>query len=324
MKILKTFAISLSLSLLLFSCNKADDGPLNEHAPDIADQVFEVEENSSAGTIIGAVQASDKDTYHVLSFEIIDGNDGGTFNIETSSGILTVNDPANLDYEQVTQLVLTIRVSDGNEQDPKESSAIISINIIDVPELTHKSISLQPGGSEGKDAVVSKIVPQSNYGSLEDIHLYAWTQNGTLNVNRALIDFDLSSIPAGASIDSASLSLYFNHSSAFGDQHQGETSFIVQRIISDWDESTVTWSTQPQTSTTHQVRVEGASEPKQDFPELDLTSLMQDYSDDQENSFGLMLRLENEDPYTMLLLASSENPDENVRPSIEVYYSIME
>lgn len=324
MKTLKILSIPLLLTLFLFSCRKSENVPENEYAPDIVDQVFEVAENSPAGLIIGAVVASDRDKYSLLSYEIIDGNEGGTFEINPSSGILSVSDSGILDYEQVTQLVLTVSVSDGHELKPLESSAKITINITNVPEAIQLAFTFQPDGVSGKDALVCKIVPETNYGSLNDIHLYAWTQGGILNVNRALIDFDLSGIPPEAIIDSAKLSLYFNNSSSYGDQHLGETAFTIQRIISDWEESTVSWSSQPNTTTANQVNIDGAREPYQDFPGLDISSLIQDYTNDRENSYGLLLRLVNENPYAMLLLASSDNANEAHRPKLVVYCTIME
>ncbi len=318
MKTLKIITISLILTLILFSCNK------NEFAPDIVDQEFEVEENSPAGTIIGVVEASDQDEGQIVVFEIVDGNDEGVCEIDASSGSLSVSDPTKLDYENITQIILTIIVSDEHKKEPLESSAKVKINIINVPEEKHIVINLQPDGDSGKDAVFCRIVPDNNYGELKDIHLYAWTQGGIINVNRVVIDFDLSSIPSEATIDSANLSLYFNTTSAYGDQHEGENSFIIQRIISEWEESTITWNSQPLTSTANQVSVNSATLPTQDFPEMDITALIQDYSNDRENSYGVLLRLVDEEPYRRLLFSSSENQNEDIRPKLDVYYTIIE
>ncbi|MFX0009681.1 MAG: hypothetical protein ACFE9R_05150 [Candidatus Hermodarchaeota archaeon] len=87
----------------------------------------------------------------------------------------------------------------------------------------HSQLILQPDGAKGKDAVFSLIVPDNNYGTLKDIHVYAWTQLGDLNVNRVAIDFDLSSISTGAIVDSAFISLFFNKTSGYGTQHSGKT-----------------------------------------------------------------------------------------------------
>ncbi|MDF1574275.1 MAG: cadherin domain-containing protein [Bacteroidales bacterium] len=98
MKTLSRIAGAFLLSTLFFSCNK------NEFAPEIVDQEFSVEENSPAGTVIGRVEASDRDEGQVLAYAIIDGNDEGICTIDPSGGTLSVLDPANLNYEHITQL----------------------------------------------------------------------------------------------------------------------------------------------------------------------------------------------------------------------------
>ena len=190
------------------------------------------------------------------------------------------------------------------------------------PTEDHLSLSLQPAGDVGKDSVFSKIVPNNNYGDLEGIHLYAWTQSGILNVNRVAIDFDLTSLPADAQIDSVFLSLYFNETSPYGEEHSGTTDFVIQRITSSWTESTITWNTQPSTTTTNQVHIDGATLPTQDFINMNVTQLVRDIISNKANSFGMLLKLEAEDPYRMLLLASSDHPKQNIRPKLDVFYTI--
>jgi hypothetical protein len=190
------------------------------------------------------------------------------------------------------------------------------------PEIKHLELTLQPEAEQGKDALVGKIVPISNYGETPDLHLYAWTQGGVLNVNRALLEFDLNALPLEAQIDSAFLSVFFNSTSLYGDQHEGETSFVIQRIISEWDEMEVSWSTQPDASTDNQRLIEGASYGNQSFTGLDVTSLVRDMSDDRINSHGFLLRLNEEAPYRKLLLASSDHPLEELRPRLVIYYTL--
>lgn len=419
MKTLKLLAGTFLLCTLFLSCNK------NEYPPEIIDQEFNLDENSPAGTVIGMVEASDRDEGQVLTFEIVDGNDEGICAFQ-ANGTLEVKDPANLDFEKLQQIVLTVSVSDEHKKEPLESAAKIRINILDLNEFaptiesrkftidenpnngmiigtvtatdqeSHQnlyyriegsnndvfgidSISgtlsvldssafdyesneslavtvwvrddhanslsaaaeitillndlleekqytlfLQPDGASGKDAVVSAIVPENNYGALEEIMLYAWTQGGDLNVSRTIIDFDLSEIPADAKIDSAHLSLYYNPSSAYASQHSGETRFTIQRLISAWDESTVTWGTQPAATYSNIVIINGASTPFQDFPQMNITALIQDYTNDPLNSHGLVLKFMEESPYKNLILSSSDYPIEHYRPKLEVYYTVLE
>ena len=188
--------------------------------------------------------------------------------------------------------------------------------------IQHLSLTQQPDSSTGKDAVFGLIVPNNNYAKLPDIHLYAWTQGGILNVNRVAISFDLSSIPSEAKIDSAFLSLYFNKTSAYGAQHSGDNDFFIQRITSTWNEKTVAWKNQPSSTEQNQVSISRSTLGTQDFPNINVTDLVQDMIKDKVNSFGFLLKLQVEVPYKMLLFASSNNQDPTLRPKFVVYYTV--
>ena len=88
--------------------------------------------------------------------------------------------------------------------------------------------------------------------------------------------------------------------------------------------TTVTWRTQPLTTTDHQVFVNGAIRPDQDFTDIDVTQIIMDYIQDKDNSFGFLMKWQVEEPFKKLILASSEHPVAQLRPKLEVYYSIMQ
>ena len=172
-----------------------------------------------------------------------------------------------------------------------------------------------------KDAIISKIVPDNNYGDIEDLNVYAWTQSGELNVNRFLIDFDFHMIPDGAIIDSAFVFLYFNKTSGYASSHSGENKFYIERIISSWDEDLLTWNNQPTTSAANSFSYNQVTIGKDDLPRLQLTSLVQDIVNDKGGSYGLMFKLQSETASKMLLLSSSENVSTSLHPKLEVYYT---
>ena len=108
---------------------------LNDNIPAIvAAQNFGVEENSTAETILGAVEASDGDvsatTYQ--DWKIKDGNTNGAFAIDPSSGELSVANSSALDYESgTTSYALTLTVSDGVNTSSPET---VNVNIYNVNE----------------------------------------------------------------------------------------------------------------------------------------------------------------------------------------------
>lgn len=86
-------------------------------------------------TVIGTVSAADEDAGQTLSYEIHSGNVDDTFQIDSSTGEITLADGKYLDYEFGTRTyTLRIRVSDGNgERDRVE----VTINVEDVNEAPY-------------------------------------------------------------------------------------------------------------------------------------------------------------------------------------------
>ena len=101
----------------------------DNNPPVIDDQTFNIDENSSEGTWIGAVVASDPDGDN-LTYTITDGTGQGTFDID-NLGNLSVSNNSELDYEKNTSLNIKVEVNDGNASD----NAIITVNINDINDI---------------------------------------------------------------------------------------------------------------------------------------------------------------------------------------------
>ena len=101
--------------------------------PIIADQTFEIEENSSNGQLVGTVIATDPDAGQTITYSIIGGNLGLAFQINSSTGALTVNNSNSLNFEILPSFSLIIKVEDdgiGN----MSAQAIITVNLLDINE----------------------------------------------------------------------------------------------------------------------------------------------------------------------------------------------
>ena len=100
-------------------------------APTVSDATFSVDENSAANTVVGTVAGSDPDTLDVLNYAITTGNTGAAFQINASSGEITVANSGSLDFETTPVFTLTVEVTDpGGLTD----TAQVTINLNDVPE----------------------------------------------------------------------------------------------------------------------------------------------------------------------------------------------
>ncbi len=185
-----------------------------------------------------------------------------------------------------------------------------------------RHLTVTPVTSERGDAVVSLIVPDNNYGKLEDIHIYSWFQGGLLNVNRVLIDFNLDAIPKRAIIYKAFLSLYLNPTSVYDKVggNQGQDSIIIQRVVSNWHESDVTWKKQPETTIENQLIIPKNENSKEDYINIDVTNIVQDIVNEDDGRYGILIRHKNEKPYNVVFFASSNNPNKKLHPKLKVYY----
>jgi hypothetical protein len=194
--------------------------------------------------------------------------------------------------------------------------------------MAQTTLVLQPGPADGKDAEIFSCVKcgyaDNNYGTKRDFNAIAWTNNGYSSNVRSLIQFDLSSIPANAVINSATLSLYFNPTSEEGKHVRlpGSNASYLERITSSWSESTVTWNNQPTTTTLNRVSLAGTTSSTQSFTSINVKQLIIDSRNNPNSSFGFMLKLQQETIYKKLIFASSDNATASIRPKLTITYTV--
>ena len=113
--------------LSIFSCVKENTPPT------IANQTFEIMENSPDGSLVGNIIASDLDgdllNYEITSCEEI------PFSIDPSTGNLVVKKGASLDFENKSQYSFLVKVTDNNKS-PLFNFATITVvikNLVEIP-----------------------------------------------------------------------------------------------------------------------------------------------------------------------------------------------
>jgi hypothetical protein len=99
-------------------------------APSIDDASFSVAENSTGGTVIGSVSASDPENGS-LHYAITGGNSDGAFVIDADTGQITVASGAQLDFEVISSYTLNVAVIDAQGA---HDTAAITIDLINLDE----------------------------------------------------------------------------------------------------------------------------------------------------------------------------------------------
>ena len=105
---------------------------LNE-SPIVNTSKLSVAENSNNGTVVGTASASDVDAGQMLSHSIIGGNINDAFNINTTTGEITVADRTQLNYEAIKTYDLIVQAQDNGSGSLKGSNTI-TVDLIDLNE----------------------------------------------------------------------------------------------------------------------------------------------------------------------------------------------
>ena len=201
----------------------------------------------------------------------------------------------------------------------------ISISYIE-PIVADTFIVFQPDSIEGKDAVLHNLSSRKhkNFGSNPQYIANAWTVSLEPFTVRSVLGIDLTKIPNNVKLERAFLNLYPWNSNGGFESHSNESgsnACWLQRITSNWDENTVTWNTQPSITEINQVELPESNNPDDNYL-IDITKLVQDMIDDPTNSFGLMLKLQDENYYRRMNFASSDHPNNKLHPKFIYYFSV--
>lgn len=208
----------------------------------------------------------------------------------------------------------------------KNFTLIISSFLFTTTLLAQTTLYLRPDYKSGKDAYYKDATPTLNQGTHPDFSAIAWTNLSVPVVVRSVIEFDLTSIPVGATINSAYLSLYNNSTSPNNSgEHStldGSNSATLRRITTSWNEFSVTWNNQPSVTNSNEVVLPASTSIYEDYTNINVTQLVQDMVDMPSSSFGFMISLQTEQLYRALIFSSSDHADPNNHPELVITYTL--
>lgn len=161
----------------------------------------------------------------------------------------------------------------------------------------------------------------NNYGTATQNSAYCKPgASGGLNMNRAMIHFDLSTFTNPNDIIEAKLNLYaFGPISGVFLGHTGANNALLSRVSAPWLENTVTWSSAPSINATNQIMLPQSTSYTQDYLNIDVTQLIKDMI--SFGNYGFNLKLVNESPTNAMLFCSSNHSDITKHPVLQISHS---
>ncbi len=198
---------------------------------------------------------------------------------------------------------------------------------------------LQPGNQKGQDAWIEYSPDDSSYathnsGFIDQFKVLAWTDLGRLIFSRSLIKFtDLAQIPKNSSVKQATLFLYGldegsvhlpqGNSYYPGSPYKsfGPNDVFIRRIITNWDENSVTWNTKPSTTLAGESLISPSTKQWNDNTSSDVTQMVGTFVQNPSKNYGFMLQLDKEKIYNSYGFYSSESVDPSKRPKLVIVYS---
>ena len=136
---------------------------------DPATYAFSVTEDAEVGDDVGTVTATDADADDTLTYSITAGNDDGKFNIDGSTGEITV--AGTLDRETKDEYTLTVLASDSNGE---TATATVTITVVD---------AACSGGVAGPD-------PDDNPGLVGDCQVLMGAMDTLIGTGTTTLNWD--------------------------------------------------------------------------------------------------------------------------------------
>jgi len=205
--------------------------------------------------------------------------------------------------------------------------------VLKIPDSSaYKILVLQPGPDAGKDAMVSNLDADKNYGSHPYFEATFLTEPvlTVMRTNRSMIWFNLNSLPKSATIRKVVMTLFYDvpipwdsvdYTTNPVDSTRPWFGAVLQQIVEPWEEDTVTWNTQPKSIETNQVYLSPFIK-NANFIDIDVTRLYVPLNEINYPNYGIFFKLYPTEMFPGFRFASSDYPTASMRPKLTIYYTL--
>ncbi len=224
---------------------------------------------------------------------------------EFSLGILdTIYGSGILDYD--TQYYWQIIATDSYYKSTEGPIWTFTTEPDDIPQILFYPTN---------DTFIDELQKDNNYGLLSQLIA---RRGGTGYKLHTLTKFDISSIPPGTTISSAAVHFYYYH---YNDGNPSGKPLTINRILQDWDESTVTWNNKPTHDGTviDTITMPGSTD---QWIEWDVSTEIQNFIDGVANNYGWkIIDISSSGFFSMIYFWSKDyGGDLNLHPYLEIEY----
>lgn len=176
------------------------------------------------------------------------------------------------------------------------------------------------------DAVVSSLAGENNlnFGNAFEFNALAWTNSSNPVNHRNLFYFNLPMLPQNSFIHSAKLNFFYCSSSNSNGPHSilnGTNESYIYKLLGPWQESTVTWNTQPTYANSPSAYLPISIFSNDNYFGIDITAIYNDLMNNPASNFGMILKLGNESYYRRLVFSSTDHPNQQLSPELELTFT---
>ena len=193
--------------------------------------------------------------------------------------------------------------------------------------LGYHELIIRTSPDSTDDALITDLNPTENFGDSKELSASFLTEPvlTVMRTRRSLIRFDFdNALPKSATIQKIELSLHLTGGvqGPYNEYMDTMIAGVLKAVVEPWDEHTVTWDNQPQTTEDVMMYLDYRPWMSTSLRVYDITDLIKKSWQINTPVYGFMLQHYPENVPGGITFASSDNDYVEMRPGIKIYYTL--